>query len=117
MTAKARIQSLIACRATVFNENVFHAPFFRAKPLYFPAEAMKLFSNRIEFARIFGGAVISQALLSVINLSVGLILIRLRAASPVRLLRPGSRRSAPAGATSESVDRSPPDLAGDHCRR
>jgi O-antigen/teichoic acid export membrane protein len=37
---------------------------------------MKLFANRVAFARIFGGAVISQALLSVINLLTGLILIR-----------------------------------------
>jgi O-antigen/teichoic acid export membrane protein len=37
---------------------------------------MKLFANRIAFARIFGGAVISQGLLSVINLLTGLILIR-----------------------------------------
>jgi O-antigen/teichoic acid export membrane protein len=37
---------------------------------------MKLFANRLAFARIFGGAVISQALLSVINLLTGLILIR-----------------------------------------
>jgi O-antigen/teichoic acid export membrane protein len=37
---------------------------------------MKLFANRAAFARIFGGAVISQALLSVINLLIGLILIR-----------------------------------------
>ena len=37
---------------------------------------MKLFSNRLAFARMFGGAVISQALLSVINLLTGLILIR-----------------------------------------
>lgn len=37
---------------------------------------MKLFANRVAFARIFGGAVISQALLSVINLLAGLILIR-----------------------------------------
>jgi O-antigen/teichoic acid export membrane protein len=40
------------------------------------AGAMKLFANRVAFARIFGGAVISQALLSVINLLIGLILIR-----------------------------------------
>ena len=37
---------------------------------------MKLFANRVAFARIFGGAVISQGLLSVINLLTGLILIR-----------------------------------------
>jgi O-antigen/teichoic acid export membrane protein len=37
---------------------------------------MKLFANRGAFARIFGGAVISQALLSIINLLTGLILIR-----------------------------------------
>src|SRR5580698_3033182 len=37
---------------------------------------MKIFANRAAFARIFGGAVISQALLSVINLLAGLILIR-----------------------------------------
>jgi O-antigen/teichoic acid export membrane protein len=37
---------------------------------------MKLFANRAAFARIFGGAVISQALLSIINLLTGLILIR-----------------------------------------
>lgn len=41
-----------------------------------PAGAMKLFANRVAFARIFGGAVISQGLLSVINLLIGLILIR-----------------------------------------
>lgn len=38
--------------------------------------AMKLFANRVAFARIFGGAVISQGLLSAINLLTGLILIR-----------------------------------------
>jgi O-antigen/teichoic acid export membrane protein len=43
---------------------------------------MKLFANRVAFARIFGGAVISQALLSVINLLTGLILIR--GASPAQ---------------------------------
>jgi O-antigen/teichoic acid export membrane protein len=37
---------------------------------------MKLFANRVAFARIFGGAVVSQALLSIINLLTGLILIR-----------------------------------------
>jgi O-antigen/teichoic acid export membrane protein len=37
---------------------------------------MKLFANQAGFARILGGAVISQALLSVINLLTGLILIR-----------------------------------------
>jgi O-antigen/teichoic acid export membrane protein len=37
---------------------------------------MNLFTNRAAFARMFGGAVISQALLSVINLFSGLILIR-----------------------------------------
>lgn len=37
---------------------------------------MKLFANRVASARIFGGAVISQALLSIINLLTGLILIR-----------------------------------------
>ena len=37
---------------------------------------MKLFANRMVFARVFGGAVISQALLSAINLLTGLILIR-----------------------------------------
>ncbi|HEY4215046.1 MAG TPA: hypothetical protein VGM84_26465 [Steroidobacteraceae bacterium] len=37
---------------------------------------MKLFANRAAFARTFGGAVISQALLSAINLLTGLILIR-----------------------------------------
>jgi O-antigen/teichoic acid export membrane protein len=37
---------------------------------------VKLIANRVAFARIFGGAVISQALLSVINLLSGLILIR-----------------------------------------
>jgi O-antigen/teichoic acid export membrane protein len=37
---------------------------------------MKLLANRAGFARIFGGAVISQALLSVINLLTALILIR-----------------------------------------
>lgn len=37
---------------------------------------MKLFANRIALARVFGGAVISQGLLSVINLLTGLILIR-----------------------------------------
>lgn len=37
---------------------------------------MKLLANRVAFARIFGGAVISQALLSAINLLTGLILIR-----------------------------------------
>jgi O-antigen/teichoic acid export membrane protein len=43
---------------------------------------MKLFSNRIAFARLFGGAVISQALLSAINLLTGLLLIR--GASPTQ---------------------------------
>lgn len=43
---------------------------------------MKLFSNRIAFARLFGGAVISQGLLSAINLLTGLILIR--GASPTQ---------------------------------
>jgi O-antigen/teichoic acid export membrane protein len=37
---------------------------------------MKLFANRLAFARIFGGGVISQGLLSAINLLIGLILIR-----------------------------------------
>jgi O-antigen/teichoic acid export membrane protein len=37
---------------------------------------MKLFANRVALARIFGGAVISQGLLSAINLLIGLILIR-----------------------------------------
>ena len=37
---------------------------------------MKLFANRMVFARVLGGAVISQALLSAINLLTGLILIR-----------------------------------------
>jgi O-antigen/teichoic acid export membrane protein len=37
---------------------------------------MKLFANKVAFARVFGGAVISQALLSIINLLTGLILIR-----------------------------------------
>ncbi len=37
---------------------------------------MKLFANRLAFARNLGGAVISQGLLSVINLLTGLILIR-----------------------------------------
>lgn len=37
---------------------------------------MKLFANRVALARVFGGAVISQGLLSVINLLTGLILIR-----------------------------------------
>jgi O-antigen/teichoic acid export membrane protein len=37
---------------------------------------MKLLTERLAFARIFGGAVISQALLSAINLLAGLILIR-----------------------------------------
>jgi O-antigen/teichoic acid export membrane protein len=37
---------------------------------------MKLFGNRVALARIFGGAVISQGLLSAINLLTGLILIR-----------------------------------------
>jgi O-antigen/teichoic acid export membrane protein len=37
---------------------------------------MKLFAGRLAFARVFGGAVISQGLLSVLNLLVGLILIR-----------------------------------------
>jgi O-antigen/teichoic acid export membrane protein len=40
------------------------------------AQSVKLFANRLDFARVFGGAVISQALLSVINLLTGLILIR-----------------------------------------
>ncbi len=37
---------------------------------------MKLLANRAAFARVFGGAVISQALLSVVNLLTGLLLIR-----------------------------------------
>jgi O-antigen/teichoic acid export membrane protein len=37
---------------------------------------MKLFANRVAFARILGGGVISQGLLSAINLLIGLILIR-----------------------------------------
>jgi O-antigen/teichoic acid export membrane protein len=37
---------------------------------------MKFFTNRVALARVFGGAVISQGLLSVINLLTGLILIR-----------------------------------------
>jgi O-antigen/teichoic acid export membrane protein len=37
---------------------------------------MKLFANRLVLARVLGGAVISQALLSIINLLAGLILIR-----------------------------------------
>jgi O-antigen/teichoic acid export membrane protein len=41
-----------------------------------PAGDMKIFTNKLAFARVFGGAVISQALLSVINLLAGLILIR-----------------------------------------
>jgi O-antigen/teichoic acid export membrane protein len=43
---------------------------------------MKLFANRVAFARIFGGGVISQGLLSAINLLIGLILIR--GASPTQ---------------------------------
>lgn len=37
---------------------------------------MKLFAKRLAFAQMFGGAVVSQGLLSVINLLIGLILIR-----------------------------------------
>jgi O-antigen/teichoic acid export membrane protein len=37
---------------------------------------MKLLANRAAFARMFGGAVLSQGLLSIINLLSGLILIR-----------------------------------------
>jgi O-antigen/teichoic acid export membrane protein len=37
---------------------------------------MKLFANRAGFARLLGGSVISQGLLSIINLLTGLILIR-----------------------------------------
>src|ERR1700744_1114889 len=37
---------------------------------------MPLFTDRLAFARIFGGGVISHGLLSAVNLLIGLILIR-----------------------------------------
>lgn len=60
----------------MLKEGVIHLHFFARGSSHVPAAAMKLFANRVAFARVFGGAVVSQALLSVINLLTGLILIR-----------------------------------------
>lgn len=60
----------------VLKIRVIRLHLFAREPCSVAAAAMKLFANRAAFARVFGGAVISQALLSIINLLAGLILIR-----------------------------------------
>jgi O-antigen/teichoic acid export membrane protein len=57
-------------------KRVMYLHVFAREPPHVSAGAMKLFANRVAFARVFGGAVVSQGLLSVINLLTGLILIR-----------------------------------------
>jgi O-antigen/teichoic acid export membrane protein len=71
-----RVQSCHNRQFTVLNKRVIPLGFFARESPDGQARVMKLFANRTAFARVFGGAVISQALLSVINLLTGLILIR-----------------------------------------